>query len=192
MRTLEKLHSSDLQRIRIARCDRLRQCIPAAGPDAFFDSVVRGRVLEAVYARLYGKPEPLHAPAGPGLPYVKSIVQETATTDATVHGAIAAAGRPSWARRDSSTTRSGSGLSCETVPSPCSPSVRSGSDATGMDGCAAAGVRGRAAAVTSPTLGTEYDRKTETPAAGRHYGVRLPANHKDYWKNVKIYGSIAK
>lgn len=178
------------RQIRISRCDVLPDSETRRGRittiEAYLLSVFRESVARAMYVHLYGRPEPLHAAPVADLDYMRSIVK---TVMRTVFGEIftrRTAGKPSDPSRVSTSSCSGSGYGPQSSASWDAPYSRvqcdGSSDRTGRPG-----VVGNERTMLAEPVWSDTGK---TPA-GR-YGVRVPPNHKDYWKFTKIYESIAK
>lgn len=197
LKIIEKLsgsHEAFNRKIHLASCDVLHNCTrPMINTvlKSFLSSIIHKSVFEAMYINLYGRPESLHMPIITDVQYIKSIVK---TIMNNVMRKIEYFPMP----REHNMTPSNYlknlrhfnfNSTPKIIPSLNTNSIAN--DGTELKHYSHTEDSNRGFKRTH-RLDKTMMEKSKSTVTSKMLDIKLPKNHKDYWKNRKIYESIAK
>lgn len=197
LKIIEKLNGSRKAfnpNIHIASCDVLRNYtrpMVHTGLKSFLCSIIHKSVFEAMYINLYGRPESLYIPIITDVQYIKSIVK-------TIMNNVMRRIEYFYMPRENNMTPSNylkklrhfnfNSMS-KIIPSLNTNSIAN--DSTELKYYSETDDINLGFKKTLK-LGKTTVEKSQSTMTSKTHDIKLPKNHKDYWKNRKIYDSIAK
>lgn len=197
LKIIEKLsgsHEAYNRKIHLASCDVLLNCTrPIVNTElkSFLCSIIHKSVFEAMYINLYGKPELLHMFIITDAQYIKSIVK--AIMNNVMHK-IKYCPMP----RENNITPPNYlknlghfNFNCTSNIIPNLNTNTMANDRTELKHFSHTEDSNRTFKRTQILNKTTME-KSKSTMTNRTHDIKLPKNYKDYWKNKKIYESIAK